>query len=115
MPSASLDPEASAVTRCGSRPTDGFTTREAVGRITTCVFWNSSAPRSAYATGPTPVLGVAGSSRRALPSASVAGQFATAEFAASIAGDPFTRWKSPAHGSRNAGSAWIESSTGTSL
>ena len=69
---------------------------------------NSSAPRSAYGTGPTPVFAVEGSSRRIPPSASVAGQSAIEEFAQSIAGEPPCRWKSAFAGSTNSGFAWIE-------
>src|SRR5262245_18215137 len=49
---------------------------------------NSRGPRSAYVTGPTPVLAVRESSMRAPPVASVAGQFAALDMAQSIAGEP---------------------------
>ena len=55
-----------------------------------------------------PALAVKGSSKRERPSRSVAGQFATDEFAASIAGEPEDRWKSPEAGSTNFAFAWIE-------
>ncbi len=42
-----------------------------------------------------PELGVAASSTRGFPSTSVDGSPLTAESAASIAGDPALRWKSP--------------------
>ena len=69
---------------------------------------NSSAPRSAYGTGPTPEFTVEGSSRRIPPSASVAGQFAIEELAQSMAGDPPRRRKSAWPGSTNSGFAWME-------
>src|SRR5439155_947268 len=84
--------EASAVTASGSVPDDGVTLSCATGGwFPPLVPWNSSAPRSAYVTGPSPVFGVPGSSFRARPSASVAGQLATPEFASSIAGEPASR------------------------
>src|SRR6266536_2239847 len=77
-----------AVTASGAVPDEGVTVRLATGGwLGGLVPWNSSAPRSAYVTGPSPVLGVAASSLRALPSASCAGQLATPELASSIAGE----------------------------
>ena len=104
MPSGSEEPEASALTLSGSVPVDGVTVSAAVGGWFVGG-WNSSAPRSAYATGPRPVFGVRGSSARALPSASVAGQLLTPELALSMAGEPTRRWKSPLAGATNRGSA----------
>src|SRR5262245_12685737 len=78
------------------------------GARSTTVGTYSNTPRSANATGPAPVFRVAGSSTRAPPAASVAGQLATPELPASIAGEPARRWKSPAAPFTNRGSAWRE-------
>jgi hypothetical protein len=67
----------------------------------------SKAPRSSKSRGPAPVLGVAGSSTRAVLSRSVSGWLGAAESAESMAGDPLRRWKSPAEGATHIGSAWI--------
>ena len=67
---------------------------------------NSKAPRSAYATGPIPPLSTSGSSKRAWPSASVAGQSGSDVLALSIAGESRRRWKSAVAGSTKRGSLW---------
>src|SRR5215468_4011651 len=69
---------------------------------------NSSGPRSANVTGPTPVLAVRESSMRAPPVASVAGQFAALDMAQSIAGEPAISRKSAVAALVNFGSACFE-------
>ena len=52
-------------------------------------------------------MGVAGSSTRGLPSASIDDSPLAAEFAESIAVEPSRRWKSPESGASHSGSNWI--------
>src|SRR5689334_20054672 len=54
---------------------------------------------------PVPVSGVSGSSARGAPEASDGGHCGTPEFAASIAGEPSFKWKSPFTGSTKNGSS----------
>src|SRR5438477_11303198 len=107
--SPSVEPEASAVTVSGALPDEGATVTAAAGAASgggAPDGWNSYAPRSTYGSGPTPLFGVAGSSTRALPSASRPGCPPTAEFAESIAGDPAVRWKSPPAWLTHLGEPW---------
>src|SRR5436190_16584325 len=84
-----------AVTLTVRRPLSA--TVAVAGAVTTGVWsvTNSIAPRSEYFTGPAPVLETAGASTRACPVASVEGQFGAPESAASMAGEPASREKSP--------------------
>src|SRR6185503_5974510 len=108
------DAETVNVTTC---PLTDFTvagamTTGACGVGTTVPGSNSSAPMSPNATAPSPWFALAGSSMRAAPIASVAGQLSAVDEPASIAGEPASRRKSPAAAFVNLGSAPFECGSG---